>query len=52
MWLSNGAHYEFRQPRSAGAPGDYSVLFHFTAHDWVMLDTESIVEIMPLAGKR
>jgi hypothetical protein len=50
--LSNGARYEFREPKEIGAPGDFSVIFQFSANDWVMIDTESIVEVMPLPQSR
>jgi hypothetical protein len=46
--LSNGARYEFRDAKEVGAPGDCKVIFHFSANDWVMIDTASIVEVMPL----
>ncbi|HUF62593.1 MAG TPA: hypothetical protein VMN36_11010 [Verrucomicrobiales bacterium] len=44
--LSNGAQYSFNEPRSLGAPGDYHVIIHFGDSEWVLIDTERIVEII------
>jgi hypothetical protein len=43
--LSNGAHYFFDQPRRFGAPGDFREIFFFGDKDWVIIDSENIVEV-------
>ena len=44
--LSNGAQYTFTEPRNIGAPGDYHVIIFFGPTEWVLIDTENIVEVM------
>ena len=44
--LSNGAQYTFTEPRNLGAPKDYHVLFFFGDSEWVLIDTENIVEVI------
>ncbi|MSU62542.1 MAG: hypothetical protein EXS31_09110 [Pedosphaera sp.] len=44
--LNNGAQYMFAKPGSIGAPEDYHTIFFFGASEWVMIDTDSIVEII------
>lgn len=44
--LSNGAQYRFPEPRSLGAPQDYHILFYFGETQAVLIDTESIVEVV------
>jgi hypothetical protein len=44
--LNNGAQYTFSQPRNFAAPGDYRVIFYFGDSNWVMIDLESIVEVI------
>ncbi len=43
--LTNGAEYEFNDPRDFGAPRDFRMIFHFGEHDSVRIDTDSIVEV-------
>lgn len=47
--LSNGARYTFQEPRNLGAPRDYHVIFYFGDTEWVLIDTENIVEILTQA---
>jgi hypothetical protein len=47
--LSNGARYEFRKERDLGVPKNQRILFYFGAKDWVMIDTENIVEVSDLS---
>jgi hypothetical protein len=44
--LSNGARYTFSEPRNLGAPKDYHVSFFFDDSEWVLIDTEDIVEVI------
>jgi hypothetical protein len=45
--LSNGARYEFRDPKSLGATRDGETLFFFgETGGFVLIDAENIVEIM------
>ena len=45
--LNNGAKYTFDDPRSIGAPKDYHLIVFFGETESVLIDTDSIVEIMP-----
>ncbi|MBI4663127.1 MAG: hypothetical protein HY735_30335 [Verrucomicrobia bacterium] len=45
--LNNGTQYTFTKPRSLGAPEDYHMIFFFGESEWTMIDTESIVEVIP-----
>ena len=44
--LTNGAEYEFKEPRDFGAPRDYRWIIHFSEHESVLIDTDSIVEVV------
>ncbi|MBM3878850.1 MAG: hypothetical protein FJ387_03900 [Verrucomicrobia bacterium] len=44
--LNNGARYTFSEPRNFGAPKNYRVIYYFGETDWVMLDLDSIAEII------
>jgi len=44
--LNNGAQYTFSEPRSFGAPKDYREVFFFGESEWVLIDPESITEII------
>jgi hypothetical protein len=44
--LNNGAQYTFKEPRNFGAPRDYREIFFFGESEWVLIDTESIAEII------
>jgi hypothetical protein len=44
--LNNGAKYTFNEPRNFGAPKDYREIFFFGDSEWVLIDTESIAEII------
>ena len=44
--LTNGAEYEFKEARDFGAPRDFRMIFHFSAHNSVRIDTDSIVEVI------
>jgi hypothetical protein len=44
--LNSGAEYSFREPREFGAPKDYREIFHFGKSAWVLIDSESIAEIV------
>ncbi len=44
--LSNGTQYAFNEPRNLGAPKDYHVIFFFGDSEWVLIDTENIVEVI------
>ena len=44
--LANGARYDVNTARDIGAPKDYHVVFYFGATDFVMIDPESITEII------
>ncbi|HMO63661.1 MAG TPA: hypothetical protein PKE47_00270 [Verrucomicrobiota bacterium] len=47
VWLNNGASYLFKEPRSLGAPKDYHVLFFFGDSEFALIETDSIVEVLP-----
>jgi len=49
--LSNGAEYPVNAPRDVGMARNGRVLFYFGGDDWVMIDPESIVEIISRNGK-
>lgn len=44
--LSNGAEYPVNEPRDVGMPRNGQVLFYFGGDEWVMIDPESIVEVI------
>jgi hypothetical protein len=44
--VNNGAQYTFSKPRSFGAPADYHVIFFFGESESVLIDIESITEII------
>jgi len=44
--LSNGAQYNFREPRDVGATKDYHIIIFFGRSEAVRIDSENIVEIM------
>ena len=44
--VNNGAQYTFTEPRSLGAPKDYHVVLYFGDTECVMIDTDSIAEII------
>ncbi len=44
--VNNGAQYTFSEPRNFGAPEDYHVIFFFGESEWVLIDTDSITEII------
>ncbi len=44
--LSNGAQYSFNEAREFGAPTDLHVIFFFGQSDWVLIDTEHVVEVI------
>ncbi len=44
--LTNGAQYTFSHPRNFGAPKNYSVIFHFGNSQWVMVDRDTIAEVI------
>jgi hypothetical protein len=44
--LTNGAEYEFRDQRDFGAPRDFHIIIHFGKSEAVLIDTDSIVEIV------
>ena len=44
--LNNGAQYTFMQPRDLGAPKDYHLLVFFGESQMVLIDPESIAEII------
>jgi hypothetical protein len=44
--LNRGAEYTFREPRDFGAPKDYREIFFFGESGFVLIDTESIAEIL------
>jgi hypothetical protein len=44
--LNNGAEYTFSEPRNFGAPEDYREIFYFGRSEWVLIDPESITEII------
>jgi hypothetical protein len=44
--LNNGVQYTFNEPRNFGAPRDYREIFYFGETDWVLIDLESITEVI------
>jgi hypothetical protein len=44
--LNNGAEYEFKEARDFGAPRDYRCIIFFGDHEWALIDTESIAEVI------
>jgi hypothetical protein len=44
--LNNGAQYTFNEPRNFGAPGDYRVIVDFGPAELVVIDPDSITEIL------
>jgi hypothetical protein len=44
--LNNGARYTFREARDFGAPKDYREIFYFGDTEWVLIDSDSITEIV------
>ena len=44
--LNNGTQYTFREPRDLGAPKDYREIFYFGESGFVLIDSESIAEII------
>jgi hypothetical protein len=49
--LSNGSEYPVNVPRDVGMARNGRVLFYFGGDDWVMIDPESIAEIISRNGK-
>ncbi|MFN2507659.1 MAG: hypothetical protein ABR589_02685 [Chthoniobacterales bacterium] len=45
--LSNGARYFFNQPRDFGAPEDLRMIVYFGNNEFVLIDTENIVQVFP-----
>jgi hypothetical protein len=44
--LNNGARYSFTESRNFGAPKNYREIFFFGDSEWVLIDSESIAEII------
>ena len=44
--LNNGVQYTFSEPRNIGAPKDYHVIIFFGESECVLIDAESIAEII------
>jgi hypothetical protein len=44
--LNNGAKYTFNEPRDFGAPQDYREILFFGKSEWVLIDSDSIAEII------
>lgn len=44
--LNNGVQYAFSEPRNIGAPKDFHVIIFFGESEWVLIDTESIAEVI------
>jgi hypothetical protein len=44
--LNNGAEYTFSEPRNFGAPKDYREIVFFGESELVLIDPESIAEII------
>jgi len=44
--LTNGAEYTFSEPRDFGAPKDYREIVFFGDSELVLIDPESIAEII------
>jgi hypothetical protein len=45
--LNNGAQYTFSEARNFGAPGNYREIVFFGESELVLIDPESITEIIP-----
>jgi hypothetical protein len=50
--LSNGVEYPVNEPRDVGMARNDKVLFYFGGDNWVMIDPESIVEIISRNGNK
>jgi hypothetical protein len=44
--LNNGVQYTFSEQRNFGAPKDYREIFFFGDSEWVLIDPESVTEII------
>ena len=44
--LNDGVQYAFNEPRNIGAPEDYHVIIFFGKSECVLIDTESVAEII------
>ena len=44
--LNNGSQYTFTEPRNFGAPKDCREIFYFGESEWVLIDLESVTEII------
>ena len=44
--LNNGVQNTFSEPRNIGAPKDYHVFIFFGESECVLIDTESVAEII------
>jgi len=44
--LNNGAQYLFKEPRDVGAPKDYHLLTYLGEDEVVLIDMDSIVEVI------
>ena len=44
--LNNGAKYTFKAPRNFGAPKNYRVIFYSGDTQWVLIDADSITEVI------
>ena len=44
--LTNGAEYEFKDSKDIGAPKNYRIIMFFGEDEAVLIDTESIVEVI------
>jgi hypothetical protein len=44
--LNDGAQYTFNEPRNFGAPRDYRDIIYFGESGFVLIDPESITEII------
>jgi len=44
--LDNGTQYTFSEPRNLGVPRDCREIFYFGDSGWVLIDVESITEIV------
>ncbi len=44
--LTNGAKYTFKDAKDFGAPKDYHVVVHFGESELVLIDTDTIAEII------
>jgi hypothetical protein len=50
--LSNGARYDFKEPKNFGAPDDLHVICYFGARDMVLIDPIHIVEVLDSTAPR